>query len=65
MQLLKSKDSPRTEIIKKNIRAIDPKNRYSNQADRANYDIYDDFKLKRSFGHGFRKKYFSVLRFKG
>ena len=33
--------------------AIDPEHRYSNEAERANQGIYDDFKLKKLFGlHG-------------
>ena len=33
--------------------AVDPKHRYSNEAERANWDIYDDFNLKKPFGlHG-------------
>ena len=31
---------------------------YSNESERANWDIYDDFKLKKPFGlHGLDKKY--------
>ena len=33
--------------------ALDPQHRYSNESERANKDIYDDFKLKKPFGlHG-------------
>ena len=36
--------------------AVDPYHRYSNEAERANEDIYDDFKLKKPFGlHGLCK----------
>ena len=32
---------------------INPKHRYSNESERANWDIYDNFKLKRTFDlHG-------------
>ena len=32
---------------------VDPQDRYSNEAERGNYDIYDNFKLRKSFGfHG-------------
>ena len=30
--------------------AVNTQHRYSNEAERANYDIYDDFKMKMSFG---------------
>ena len=30
--------------------AVDPEHRCSNEAERANRDIYDDFELKRTFG---------------
>ena len=37
--------------------AVDPQHRYSNEAERANYVIYNDFKLKKPFGlHGLYKK---------
>ena len=38
---------------------VDPKHRYSNESERANEDIYDDFKLKKkAFGlHGFWKNF--------
>ena len=36
--------------------AVDPYNKYSNEAERASKDIYDDFKLKKTFGlHGLYK----------
>ena len=36
---------------------------YSNEAERANWDIYDDFKLKKPFGlHGLYK---NIQHFKG
>ena len=36
---------------------------YSNEAERAHKDIYDDFKLKRPYNlHGLYKKYFRVVR---
>ena len=28
--------------------AVDPSHRYSNETERANWDIYDDFKLKKN-----------------
>ena len=31
---------------------VDPKHVYSNEADRANWDIYDDFKLKKNCFQG-------------
>ena len=31
--------------------AVDPYHRYSNESERANEDIYDDFKLKKHFGY--------------
>ena len=35
---------------------IDPWHRNSNEAERANEDIYDDFKIKKPFGfHGLKK----------
>ena len=37
--------------------AVDPYHRYSNEAERDNKEIYDDFKLKKPFGlHGLYKK---------
>ena len=43
--------------------AVDLWHRYSNESERANKDIYDDFKLKKLFGfHDFHKK---IQRFKG
>ena len=37
--------------------AVDPLHKYSNESERANKDIYDDFKIKKPFGlHGFYKK---------
>ena len=30
--------------------AVDPWHRYSNESERANWDIYDDDKLKKPFG---------------
>ena len=45
--------------------AVDPQHRYSNEAEIANWDIYDGFKLKKPFGlHGLYNKYFSSLRVK-
>ena len=33
--------------------ALDPGHKYSNKSERANWDIYDDFKLEKTFGpHG-------------
>ena len=44
--------------------AVDPYHRYSNESERADWDIYDDFKLKKnSFGlQGFHK---TIQRFEG
>ena len=37
--------------------SVDTNQRFSNEAERANLDIYDDFKLKERFGlHGLYKK---------
>ena len=34
--------------------AVDPWHRYSNESERADYGIYGDFKVKKTFGlHGF------------
>ena len=44
------KDGPRIERIKIIIMAVDPYHRYSNEAERDNQDIYNDFKLKKPFG---------------
>ena len=42
----RDKDGPRTERIKIWITTVDPQHRYSNEAERANEDVYDGFKLK-------------------
>ena len=43
--------------------AVDPWDRYSNEAERANKDIYGDPNLIKPFGlHGLYKKYFTALR---
>ena len=47
---IRYKDGPRTERIKIFIMAVDQSHRYSNKAERANHDIYDNFKLKKIFG---------------
>ena len=48
-----SKGDTSTEIF---IMVVDQQQRYSNEAERANWDIYDDFKLKKPFGlHGLYK----------
>ena len=53
---------PPTEKINKNNMAVDPLHRYSNEAETANWDIYDDFKLEKTFSlHGLYK-YISALR---
>ena len=44
------KVDPRTVIIKIVIMAVDPYHRYSNEAERVNKGIYDDFKSKKPFG---------------
>ena len=43
------KDGPRTESIKLFPVVVDPLHRYSNESERTNQDIYDDFKLKKPF----------------
>ena len=46
----------RTERITIFLMVVDPKHRYSNKVERANRDIYDDFKLKNHFSlHGLNK----------
>ena len=42
------KDAPRTERIKFFIMAVNLEHRYSNEPERANWDDYDDFKLKKT-----------------
>ena len=41
--------------------AVGPKHTYSNEAERAIWDIYDDFKLKKPFGLHDLYKNISVL----
>ena len=48
-QILTYRDDPRTERIKIFIMAVDTQHKYSNEPERANQDIYDDFKLKKPF----------------
>ena len=43
-----AEDSPPTERIGKIIMVVDPRQSYSNEAERANWDIYDVFKLKKA-----------------
>ena len=43
-----TKVNPRTVRVKIFLTALDPKHRYSNESERANEDIYDDLKLKKS-----------------
>ena len=50
-QILMSKGDPRTVKVKIFLIAVDPQHRYSNEAERANQGIYDDFKLKRHYMH--------------
>ena len=57
-EILTFKDAPPppSERINKNIIAVDPLHRYSNEAETANWDIYDDFKLEKPFSlHGLYK----------
>ena len=49
-KILTSKVDPCIERLNIFIIAVDPENRYSNEAERANWVIYDDFKLKKPFG---------------
>ena len=43
--------------------AVNPLHRYSNQAERANLDIYAYYKLKKPFSlHGLYKKYVSAIK---
>ena len=44
-QILTSKVYPRTVRVEIIIMTVVPKHTYSNEAERANQDIYDDFKL--------------------
>ena len=46
-QILTYKDCPCTERIKHFLMAIDQLHRYSNESERANEVIYDDFNLKK------------------
>ena len=56
-QILTYKDGPRTERIKIFLMVADPYHVYLNEAERADQDIYDDFKLKKTFdSHGLYKK---------
>ena len=47
-QILTSKVSPRTDGIKIFIMVVDPKHRYLNDSETANWDTYGDFKLKKT-----------------
>ena len=40
---------------------VDPAHRYSNEAERADQDIYDNVKLKKPFGYHGRCKNISAL----
>ena len=43
--------------------AVEPQHMYSNEAEKDNWDIYDDFKLKKTLWFPrFMKKYFSIVR---
>ena len=65
-QILTSKDNPSTEKISKNIMAVDSSHRYSNEAERANWDIYDEFKLKKTFWFPwFTQNYLIFVRVNG
>ena len=62
-QILTSKFDPRTEKVKIFLRAVDPQHMYSNKVQGANWDIYDDLKLKKIlWSPCFIQKYFSVVR---
>ena len=47
-QILTSEIDPRAVRIKIFIMAVDPYHRHSNKSERADKDIYDDFKLKKN-----------------
>ena len=62
-QILTTKVDPRTVGVQLFLMAIDTQHRYSNESERANEDICDDFKMEKPFGlHGFYKR---IQRFKG
>ena len=61
-QILPSKVDPYTVRIKIFLMIIDLYHRYSNESERANEGIYDDFKLKNPLVSKFFIKYFSPLR---
>ena len=55
-----SKVEPRTVRVQLFIMAVDPYHRYSNE--RANEDVYDDFKLKNPFSfHGLYKNILAII----
>ena len=61
-QILPYKDGPRTKRIKIFLISVDPQHRYSNEAERADYDVSDVFELKKSFGfHSLYKKVSNTL----
>ena len=47
VDVLTTKVDLRTVRVKILLMAVDPLHRYSNETERANEDIYDDFKLKK------------------
>ena len=47
-QILTYKDDPRTERIKIFIMVLNPSHRYLNEAETTDWDIYEDFKLKKT-----------------
>ena len=52
-QILTSKVNPRTVKVKNVSKGRRPISMYSNESERANLHIYNDFKLKKPFGlHG-------------
>ena len=58
-----SKVDPRTVRVKIFITAVDSQHRYSNESERADEDIYDDFKLNKTlWSPWFIYKIFSDLR---
>ena len=58
-----TKVDPRTVRVKIFPMAVDPWHRYSNESERANEDIYDDFKLKKNT-FGYDVFYKIIQRFK-
>ena len=56
-QILTTKVDPRAVRVQIFLMVVDPSHMYSNESERANEDIYADFKLKKPFGfHNLHKK---------